>query len=159
MRPMDEPIEQRARRVALNVAGAALLLASAKAAVGLAAGSIAVLSSALDSAGDMFASFANFLFITLAAKPPDESHQFGHGKAEHLAAMLQGAILLAGAVTLGIEAFNRLKHPKPVESGVVAISMMVVSIAATFVVTTYLKRNAVRSESTALASDALHYPS
>jgi divalent metal cation (Fe/Co/Zn/Cd) transporter len=50
----------RARRVALNVSGAALLLAIAKAAVGFAAGSIALLSSALDSAGDAIASFANF---------------------------------------------------------------------------------------------------
>ena len=48
--------DRRARRVALNVSGAALLLAAAKAAVGFAAGSIAVLSSALDSAGDVLAS-------------------------------------------------------------------------------------------------------
>lgn len=150
---------RRARRVALNVSGAALLLAVAKAAVGFAAGSIAMLSSALDSAGDMLASFANFLFITLAAKPPDDSHQFGHGKAEHLAAMLQGIILLAGAVVLGIEAAERIKTPRPIESGYVAIGMMIVSIAATTVITTYLKRNAVKSESAALASDALHYTS
>lgn len=156
---VDQPIEQRARRVALNVSGAALLLASTKAAVGLLAGSIAVLSSALDSAGDMFASFANFLFIRLASKPPDEGHQFGHGKAEHLAALLQGAILLSGAVLLGIKAADRIRNPKPIEAGVVAIVMMVFSIAATTVITTYLKRNAVRSESTALASDALHYTS
>ena len=156
---MEQPIERRARRVALNVAGAALLLASTKAAVGIAAGSIAVLSSALDSAGDMLASFANFLFITLAAKPPDESHQFGHGKAEHLAMMLQGVILLAGAVLLGFKAADRIRHPQPIEAGVVAIVMMVLSIVATTFVTTYLKRNAVASESTALASDALHYTS
>lgn len=156
---LDEPIGRRARRVALNVSGAALLLASAKAGVGFAAGSIAVLSSALDSAGDMLASFANFLFITLAAKPPDESHPFGHGKAEHLAALLQGVILLGGAVTLAIKAAERIKHPRPIESGLVAIATMVGSIVATTLLTTYLKRNAVRSESTALASDALHYTS
>ncbi len=159
MGAVDETIERRARRVALNVSGAALLLAAAKAGVGFAAGSIAVLSSALDSAGDMLASFANFLFITLAAKPPDANHQFGHGKAEHLAAMLQGVILLAGAVVLGVEAYSRIQNPRPIESGFVAIGMMIVSIVATTVVTTYLKRNAVRSESSALASDAMHYTS
>lgn len=149
----------RARRVALNVSGAALLLAIAKAAVGFAAGSIALLSSALDSAGDAIASFANFLFLTVAAKPPDEDHQFGHGKAEHLAALLQGVIILTGGVLLAIKAIDRIRHPRPVESSFVAIATMIASIAATIFVTTYLKRNAARSESSALAGDALHYTS
>ncbi len=156
---MDVPIEQRPRRVALNVSGAALLLAVAKAAVGLAAGSIALLSSALDSAGDMLASFANYVFLTLAAKPPDEGHQFGHGKAENLAALLQGVILLTGAVTLGYHAAERIRHPRPIESNIVAIVTMVLSIVATTLITRYLKRNAIRAESSALAGDALHYTS
>ncbi|HSP15719.1 MAG TPA: cation diffusion facilitator family transporter [Thermoanaerobaculia bacterium] len=156
---MEPSIEQRSRRVALNVSGAALLLAAAKAAVGLAAGSIALLSSALDSAGDMFASFANFVFLTLAAKPPDENHQFGHGKAEHLAALLQGVILLTGAITLGYHAAERIRRPVPIESSVAAIVTMILSIGATIAITRYLKRNAVRAESSALAGDALHYTS
>lgn len=149
----------KARRVALNVSAAALLLALAKAMVGLAAGSIAVLSSALDSAGDMLASFANFVFLTIAAKPPDEGHPFGHGKAEHLAALLQGAILLAGAVFLGVRAADRIRNPEPIEASVVAIAMMLVSIAATVAITAYLKRHAVAEENSALAGDALHYTS
>ncbi len=156
---MEPSIERRARRVALNVSGAALLLAATKAAVGLAAGSIAVLSSALDSTGDMFASFANFVFLTLAAKPPDEGHPFGHGKAEHLAALLQGVILLTGAVTLGYHAAERIREPRPIEANVVAIVMMILSIVATTAITRYLKRNAVREESSALAGDAMHYTS
>ena len=151
--------DRRARRVALNVSGAALLLAAAKAAVGFAAGSIAVLSSALDSAGDVLASFANFLFLTVAAKPPDEEHQFGHGKAEHLAALLQGVIILSGGILLGVKALDRIRKPRPVESSFVAIATMLASIAATILVTAYLKRNATRSESSALAGDALHYTS
>lgn len=151
--------EHRARRVALNVAGAALLLAVAKTAVGLAAGSIAILSSALDSAGDMLASFANFVFLTVAAKPPDEDHPFGHGKAEHLAALLQGAIILSGGILLGFRAIDRIRHPQPVESSTIAIVTMVASILATIAVTRYLKKNAVEEESTALAGDALHYTS
>jgi ferrous-iron efflux pump FieF len=148
-----------ARSVALNVTGAALLLAAAKAVVGLAAGSIAVLSSALDSLGDVLASFANFVFLTIAAKPPDEGHPFGHGKAENLAAMLQGAILLTGAVVLGVKAAERIREPRPIEASAVAIGMMIASIAATVAITAYLKRNAVAEESSALAADALHYTS
>jgi ferrous-iron efflux pump FieF len=151
--------EARARRVALNVSGAALLLAAAKAGTGWAAGSIAVLSSALDSAGDVLASFANFLFLTVAAKPADDDHQFGHGKAEHLAAMLQGAILMTGGVLLAVRAIDRIRHPHPIEGSIAAIATMVASIVATIFITAYMKRNAARTESSAIAADALHYTS
>ncbi|HET7436601.1 MAG TPA: cation diffusion facilitator family transporter [Thermoanaerobaculia bacterium] len=156
---MPEPSVLSARRVALRVSGAALLMAIVKAAVGLATGSIAVLSSALDSAGDTLASFANFVFLTIASKPPDESHPSGHGKAEHLAALLQGAILLGGAVSLGYRAAERIRHPKPIGADMVAVVTMCGSIVATIVITRYMKRNAVSSESSALAADALHYAS
>jgi ferrous-iron efflux pump FieF len=151
--------EARARRVALNVSGAALLLALTKAGAGWAAGSIAVLSSALDSAGDMLASFANFLFLTVAAKPADDDHQFGHGKAEHLAALLQGAILLAGGVLLAVRAVDRIRHPHRMEASVTAIVTMIASIIATIFITAYMKRNAARTESSAIAADAVHYTS
>ena len=151
--------DRRARRVALNVSGAALLLAIAKGIVGLASGSIALLSSALDSASDMLASFANFVFLTIAAKPPDADHQFGHGKAEHLAALLQGVILLTGGILLGIRAVDHIRNPQPLDASITAIVTMVASIGATIAVTTYLRRNAVQSESSALAGDALHYAS
>ncbi len=145
--------------MALNVAGAAGLLAAAKAVVGFSSGSIAVLSSALDSAGDMLASFVNFVFLTIAAKPPDEDHPFGHGKAEHLAALFQGALLFSGSLYLGARAVHRIADPEPLDASIVAVAAMVGSMIATFAITSYLKRNAVREESSALASDALHYSS
>jgi ferrous-iron efflux pump FieF len=149
----------RATRVALNVSFAALGLALLKAGVGLGAGSIALLSSALDSAGDMLASLANYFFLTIAAKPADEDHHFGHGNAEHLATLLQGAILLAGAVTLGIHAVERVRDPRALEPGVVEVLTMIASIIATIAISRYLKRNAAATESTALAGDSLHYTS
>lgn len=156
---MIEMADPRARRVALNVAGAALLLAAAKGSVGLLAGSIAILSSALDSAGDMLASFANFVFLKIAAKPPDEGHPFGHGKAEHLASMLQGVILLSGSIMLGYQAADRIRHPVEIESGMVALLTMIGSMVVTGFVTAYMRRNAIQTESTALAADSLHYTS
>jgi len=145
------------RRIALNVSFFALLLAAAKASAGFATGSIALLSSALDSSGDMLASFANFIFLTIAAKPPDADHHFGHGKAEHLAALLQGAIILGSAVLLVTHAIERIRHPVPIESSVIAIGVMVLSIVATVAITSYLKRHA--GESSALHADSLHYTS
>jgi ferrous-iron efflux pump FieF len=151
--------DRRARRAALNVSASVLLLAIAKGVIGFATGSVAVLASALDSAGDVLASFANYVFLTIAEKPPDDGHHFGHGKAEHLATMLQGFILLAGGVMLGLHAVERIITPRPVVASAVAIGTMIVSIAATLVITRYLKRNAAQTESTALAADSMHYTS
>ena len=151
--------DRRARRAALNVSASVLLLAVAKAVIGFATGSVAVLASALDSAGDVLSSFANYVFLTIAEKPPDDGHHFGHGKAEHLATMLQGLILLGGGVTLGLHAVERIITPQPVVASVAAIATMLVSIGATLVITRYLKRNAARTESTALAADSMHYTS
>jgi len=147
----------KTNRVALNVAGMALLLAAAKATVGVATHSITLFSSALDSAGDALASFTNYVLLTVAAKPADEGHPFGHGKAEHLAVLAQGAILAAGAIALAWRAVERIRHPRPVDAGAAAIGMMVASIAVTIAITIYLKRNASRQDSRALAADALHY--
>lgn len=151
--------ESQARRAALNVSGVALLLALAKTIVGIAGGSIAVLSSALDSAGDMLASFANFVFLTIAAKPPDEGHHFGHGKAEHLATMLQGVVLMAGAAGIGIRAIERIRQPVPIEGSAIAIVTMIASTVVTIFIAKYLRKNATVAESTALAGDAMHYTS
>lgn len=146
-------------RVALNVAGAALLLAVAKGGVGFAADSVALLSSALDSAGDALASTINYVFLRIAAKPPDDEHQFGHGKAEHLATLLQGVLLMSGAIAIGIRAIDRIRHPVKIEASAVAILAMIFSIAVTIGISMYLKRNARRTESSALAGDAMHYTS
>jgi ferrous-iron efflux pump FieF len=147
------------RAVALRVSAAAVALASAKGAVGLATGSIAILSSALDSAGDALASFGNYLFLVVASKPADDGHPFGHGKAEHLAALLQGLILLAGGVLLGWRAIVRIGRPQPIDAGTIGLITMVLSLAATFAITRFLRRAAVSTESSALAADAWHYTS
>jgi ferrous-iron efflux pump FieF len=151
--------ERGARGAALRVSGGVLILAAVKGFIGFASGSVAVLASALDSAGDVLASFTNYVFLTIAEKPPDEGHHFGHGKAEYLATMLQGLLLLAGGVTLGLKAIERVVSPQPVVASFAAIATMVGSIAATLVITRYLRRNAAQSESTALAADSVHYTS
>jgi ferrous-iron efflux pump FieF len=148
-----------ARGIAIRVSVAALLLTAVKAVIGVATGSVAVLSSALDSGGDALASFANFLFISVARRPPDDGHPFGHAKAEHLAALLQAAILIAGAVLLAVRAAQRLTAPKPVDASTAAIATMVFSLFAAIALTAYLRRGAATNDSTALAGDALHYAS
>lgn len=153
-----EPVAT-ARGVAFRVAATAGVLALAKIIIGVLSGSLSVLSSALDSAGDTLASFVNFLFIRIAEKPPDDDHPFGHGKAEHLASLFQGVLLLSGSGYLGVKAVERLHEPKPVEASVVAIGTMAVSTIASIVIARYLQQSAARRNSSALAADGLHYSS
>ena len=149
----------RARRVALRVALTATALAILKGGVGLFTGSLALLSSALDSAGDALASGVNFIFLTIAAKPPDSDHQFGHGKAESLAALFEGMVMLAGSALLVFEAVRMVIHPREVDISFAAIGVMIISIVVSAILTRYLNTNAAKEESSALAADAIHYNS
>ncbi len=72
----------------------ALVLAASKFAVGIASGSLAIISSSLDSLLDVFMSGMNFFAIRKAGKPADESHQYGHGKAEDLATVSQSVVIV-----------------------------------------------------------------
>jgi cation diffusion facilitator family transporter len=145
--------------VALRVTAAAATLALFKAVVGVLTGSLALLSSALDSIGDALASGVNFVFLTIAAKPPDSDHPFGHGKAENLAALFEGLVMLTGSIILIVEAVRHIVDPKPVHISAAAIVVMIISIIVSAVLTRYLNTHASREESSALEADALHYNS
>jgi cation diffusion facilitator family transporter len=145
--------------VALRVTAAAATLALFKAVVGVLTGSLALLSSALDSIGDALASGVNFVFLTIAAKPPDSDHPFGHGKAENLAALFEGVVMLTGSIILIVEAVRHIVDPKPVHISAAAIVVMIISIIVSAVLTRYLNTHASREESSALEADALHYNS
>ena len=156
---MFHDVRSDARRVALRVSLMAAMLAIAKGIVGIFSGSLAVLSSALDSLGDALASSVNFVFLTIASKPPDEDHQFGHGKAENLAAMFEGVVILIGSGILLFEAVRRIGQPAKLDLSMPVFVVMIISIVASALITRYLQKHASREESTALAADAVHYSS
>ncbi|HVT02665.1 MAG TPA: cation diffusion facilitator family transporter, partial [Thermoanaerobaculia bacterium] len=132
----------RARRVAIRVSIAAAVLAALKIVIGLLSGSLAVLSSALDSAGDTVASFINFVFLHIASRPADEGHPFGHGKAEYLATLFQGVLLLTGAAYVGYRAVRSFSQPRAIEVSTAAIATMILSTVASFALGRYLSLRA-----------------
>ena len=79
-------------------------LALAKILVGMAAHSTSLLADGFESAGDVLSSGMVFLGLTLAARPPDENHPYGHGRAEILSGLLLGVLLLAGGVAIAVHA-------------------------------------------------------
>src|ERR687892_674602 len=90
------------RRTALISVAAAAVLVAIKLATGLATGSLGLLSEALHSATDLVAALLTFFAIGVALRPADRGHPYGHGKAEHLAALAEAAIL--ALVSLGVAA-------------------------------------------------------
>ncbi len=132
-------------------------LAVAKLAVSLLTGSLAVLASAVDSLMDVACSGLNTYFLRLAAKPSDEEHAYGHGKAEALSGVIQAVIIAMGGLWVIARAAWRIASPEPVSSPEAGIGVSVVGLAVSIVLVVFLRREARATQSIALAADAFHY--
>lgn len=145
------------RRAAIASISVAIFLTLLKAGAYLLSNSVAILASMADSALDLLASAANFLAIRTSLTPADHDHRFGHGKAEPLAGMAQSAFIAASALFLVVQSVERLITPVPVENSDIAMAVMGISIACTFVLVLYQQRAINASGSAALRADRLHY--
>jgi ferrous-iron efflux pump FieF len=156
--PLDPAAAKRLRVRAIYAAlVVAALLIIAKATAWISTGSVALLSSLIDSLVDALASLVTFFAVRHAATPADREHRFGHGKAEPLAALGQSAFLIGSALLLMAEATRRLVTPVPVENAPVGIAVMLFSMAVTIGLVTY-QRHVVRlTGSLAINADELHY--
>src|ERR1051326_900257 len=110
----DEQAEARLKNSAARLSIIAPpFLILLKAVTGWLTGSISVWASLLDSAMDIFASTINYFAVRAAARPPDDDHLYGHGKAESLAGLFQSAVITASAAFLIREAVHRVVTPHP----------------------------------------------
>jgi len=149
-------IKQKASAFAVTFS---LALAVAKFAVGIASGSMAVVSSGLDSLLDVFMSAMNFFAIRQAAQPADDEHQYGHGKAESIAGSIQATvIILTGAFIIYKAGQEFLSQGKIAYSGL-DLGVMCLSLAFSSVISSVLRSIGRKTESSALKADALHYTS
>src|SRR5580704_12838411 len=154
------PAADRLRRMATyaSVAVAAVLIA-VKFAAWLETGSVALLSSLVDSLLDAVASLVNLVAVRHAMSPADREHRFGHGKAEPLAVLGQSAFITGSAILLLAEAVRRLISPVPVENAPAGVAVMVFSIVLTIALVFYQRHVVRRTGSIAISADELHYRS
>ena len=143
--------------------GAALLsllanasLVGLKLGIGLAIGSIAVLSDALDSGMDLVGSFIALFAIHLAAQPADRSHPYGHGKFESLSAMAEGVLILLAVSFVAYEAINRLVEGTDIGGVGLGIVAMSISLLVNVGISLHLRRVARETGSVALEATAWH---
>lgn len=145
-----------ASRSALAVA---LLLIALKTWAWLASGSVSLLAGLTDSLMDGLASLLNLIAIQIALKPADREHRFGHGKAEALAGLAQAAFITGSSLLVALQAFDRLLHPKSLPATDLAIAVIIVSLVLTLALVSLQRVAYQRTQSTAIAADALHYRS
>ncbi len=152
------PEADRLRRRATYASVAlALLLVAVKLAAWLDTGSVALLSSVVDSMLDAAAAAVNLLAVRHALTPADREHRFGHGKAEPLAVLGQSAFITGSALLLLAEAVRRLLQPAAVHNPPLGVAVMVFSIMVTVALVAYQRHVVRRTGSIAISADELHY--
>ena len=122
-------------------------------------GSVALLTSLVDSVLDIIASVINMVAVRHSLVPADEEHRFGHGKIESLAGLAQSAFISGSALFVMVEAFNRIISPSPVSHGPVGIGVMIISIVLTIILVQYQRYVIRKTASVAISADSLHYKS
>jgi cation diffusion facilitator family transporter len=149
------------RRTALLSVFAAVALIALKLTTGLLTHSLGLLSEAAHSGTDLVAALLTFFAVGVAGKPADPGHQYGHGKAEHLAALGEGAILVLASAAIVWRAIVRLTGGAhaPVEAKWWALLVIGVVIVVDVARTVASARVARRYASAAIASNALHFAS
>ena len=135
-------------------------MAAAKFAVGIAIGSLALISEALHSSVDVIATVITWLVVRVSDQPADKEHHYGHGKFESLSALGVIALLYVLAGGILVESWSRLSEgaPPPTLSAIPFV-VLVVDIAVNFWRARALHRTARATRSQALAADALHFAS
>lgn len=148
------------QRVAAISIVASASMAAIKFAVGIAIGSIALISEALHSSVDLIATVITWIVVRVSDKPADAEHHYGHGKLESLSALGVIALLYILAGGIVVEAYSRLREGvAPPTLTALPFVVLVVDIVVNFWRARALHRTAMDTKSQALEADALHFAS
>jgi cation diffusion facilitator family transporter len=137
---------------------AAGVLVALKLGVGLATGSLGLISAGVESSGDVIAAILTFFAVRLGGRPADREHPYGHRRAENLGALGESAILLAGGLLVGIEATRRLiENSSPPDVRWYEFAVIGVALVVDLGRTSASLVAARRYASAALRSNAYHF--
>lgn len=135
-------------------------MAAAKFAVGIAIGSLALISEALHSSIDLVATIITWAVVRVSDKPADDEHHYGHGKLESISALGVTALLYVLAGGILVESYSRLREgTSPPTISAVPFVVLVIDIVVNLWRARALHRAARATRSQALAADALHFAS
>lgn len=117
-----------ARSYAVLSIGAAVVTIALKFGAYRLTNSVGLLSDAIESLVNLVAAVVAFWALTVAAKPPDAGHAFGHSKAEYFSSALEGTLIIIAAASIAVAAGERLFHPQPLEQ--IGLGLAISTIAA-----------------------------
>ncbi len=148
--------EQEKFRTALESVMVATLLTGLRTAIGMLTGSLSIFAAAADSGLDLLATIVTWLAIRFSSKPPDESHLYGHGKAENLSALVEALLMTAAGAGITYAAVQSLfLENAAVDASIWAFLIMGLSMAVDTHRSRELFSAAGRHKSQALEADAL----
>jgi cation diffusion facilitator family transporter len=146
--------QKKATVVSSSVAAVLTLI---KLIIGFASGSVAVLASAIDSVLDMFVSIFNYFAISNSEKPADKTFNYGRGKTEALASVIEGTIITISGLFLLYQAAKKAMSNEVSQLLETSIIVMLISLVITISLVLYLNYVAKKTNSMVIKADALHY--
>jgi cation diffusion facilitator family transporter len=135
---------------------AALLTIGLKAAAYLITGSVGLLSDAVESLVNLIGGIMALAMLTIAARPADEDHAYGHGKAEYFSSGLEGGLILVAAISIAVAAVLRLITPQPLQELGVGLALSIVASAVNLIVALAILRAGRKHNSITLEANARH---
>jgi cation diffusion facilitator family transporter len=136
--------------------GAAIATMSLKTAAYFLTGSVGLLSDAIESLVNLAGAVMALVMLTIAARPADESHVYGHSKAEYFASFVEGLLILGAATGIIGTAINRLLNPQELQELGVGLAVSVAASLINFIVARILMAQGKKMNSITLEADAQH---
>ncbi len=135
---------------------AALLTIGMKTVAYLLTGSVGLFSDAIESLVNLVGGVMALAMLTIAARPADEEHAYGHSKAEYFSAGVEGSLILVAAVSIAVAAGRRLLHPEPLEQVGLGLAVSVGASLVNLATALLLLRAGRRHNSITLEANAQH---
>lgn len=154
-RPAHDDAVRLGRYMWLSLA-AALVTMGLKALAAAITGSVGFLSDALESSVNLVAAIVAIVALRVAERPPDEHHDFGHGKAEYVSALVEGAMIVLAATAIVWTSVDRLINPAAVERAGVGLVLTTGASLINLVVGLLLVKVGTRHRSITLVADGKH---
>ncbi len=148
-------MDRKVGAATLSVASNSVQVGS-KLAVGLMTGSASILSTAADSAVDLFASMVALFSVRVSGRPADREHPYGHGKIENMSGAIEAMLILLAAIFIIHESVDKLRNPQPVSNVMLGVYVMGFSVLIDVAVSRHLFKVARETDSIALEADAHH---
>jgi cation diffusion facilitator family transporter len=121
--------------------------------------SVAILTDALESTVNVIAGFIGLYSLYVAAKPRDEDHPYGHGKAEFLSAAVEGTLISIAGLVIIYESIENFIHPQPLQQLDYGIILVAITAAINFIVGLIAIRKGKKNNSLALVASGKHLQS